>query len=358
MASIVYPQPAEYLYPEICDRRIWLLNEYNNIRKICRDVCCYYDDKMIPLGIPDNVAKYISIDSLRNLRLPFHSSSDDILFLRQKKKINKSLIYLIDSDLLTFDSKYIQRVKKFVYFNSYRKTVFKFLKSSDNLFDFLMECSLCYNFSHFIGSKRCLAVYTDIMCAEYSYEGPDIHCLANNFNSLPVMCDYKFQEIRLSFLSNISQALVNMCNFATNITSLGLAHCDLKPDNFSYDITTSKIKIIDCEYMFPFCYDKSQHQQLLRMNQCKLYPHIPYEFFIVPLLFSERSTVYGLDFTISTIFSFVYDDKSTSAVVANRKLQIIGKDKYFQHVHERCMSRETELRPTVDEVNLLFRSFI
>ena len=87
-----------------------MLNEYNNIRKICRDVRCYYDDddKMIPLGIPDNVAKYISIDSLRNL----HSSSDDILFLRQKKKINESLIYLID------DSKYIQRVKKFVYFNS------------------------------------------------------------------------------------------------------------------------------------------------------------------------------------------------------------------------------------------------
>ena len=383
------------------DPKIFLQRQFTNIKDVSKYHVIRQSNGMnqrnwIPAGLPyemwektvsENTAAtttflYVILDIIYKLCLPlcpieqfFYQCPFTVPTVIDNNSIEKilktdvSLIYLIESGKMKFNRNFLVKVKRGVYFNTGTKTVFKFLTDPSKVIDFLTEALICYNYGDVIGTKRCLTFYPHIMCAEYSYEGPDIRCLYTNS---PTMLYYTslmydevgsevFNHIRIYFIRNILQILSSICNIARNLSLLGLSFSDFKPDNFAFNKITQKVTLIDGEMIYPFAYERLVNNKKKKLPQMKnlmvKHPQTPPEYFNDGQL-SEYSTVYGLQYTLSEIMSSVYHEKSSFYWDNTLHIiEMISDDVSYKNLSENARNIHPFRRPTVQEFINFFNNY-
>lgn len=404
----VLPSPMPLPPSDDTDPKIFLQTQFKYIEDVNRYYIPHqnigiYHENWIPAGLPYEMWKtqsysessmsttttttttflYIMLNLISKLCLPlcpimhfFYQCPFTISILPDIAILlgtNVSLIYLIEIGKLKFKHNFMVRVKRGVYFNTQTKTVFKFLTDSTKIIDFLFEAILCYNYGDFIGTKRCLTFYPHIMCAEYSYEGPDIRCLfSDNTNMLyytSLMYDEVgsevFNQIHMYFIENILQILSSFCNIAKNLSKLGISFSDFKPDNFAFNKVTQKVILIDGEMIYPFEYKRQVKNMFPSVEKMmEIHPQTPPEFFIDGQ-FSEYSTVYGLQHTLSEIMSSVYHGKNLNMLSSyywDKTLYIIdmiNEDDTYKKLSRNARNVQQFRRPTVqDFLNFFNKKFV
>ena len=282
-----------------------------------------------------------------------------------------SALLVIESYEKSKMAKCMRKIKRGIYFNIDTKTVFKFLSKSENITEFIYEVLICSQYWLYIGTKKCLAFFPHVMCAEYSYEGPDIENI-HVPNSLEIKnasymygCDDNDNTLPLQFAKNI-QNYVNyniigifkqILDIVFNLFSHGLTSIDLKPDNLSLNIH-GEIKFIDVEFTYPIGTQLKRlkiSQKKLR-NKMKSHPQTAPEFFSGDYDLTEASTMYGLNFTFNRIIELVetsLDDirKKNGQDVSNdlKKIEMIKCNKKFINLMNKSVKIDANKRPSIHE---------
>ena len=339
------PLPPASMIPSI-NPILFLQSQFDTILDICIEYHMKNPRKSFwfPIGFPmfevnedgivdknNTLFKYINTYNIRSLTLPirpieeFYKQCPIIINDKEKNNVERcqtSLIYLIENiDIECRFKNSIYQIKPGTYFNLQTKTVFKFLTNPKKIEDFLYEAVICYNCADAINSKKCLTFYADILCAEYSYEGPDVECIFNfttpreyislmccDNNGIQNICDKDIiDDIYIFFINNIIEILINICNIANNLSLLELSFSDFKPNNLAFNIITKQIILIDAEFIYPFGYKQTgniYNEKEIVYKLLQRYEQTPPEWFVGDVL-DEKSTVYGLQFTIMKILMWL-----------------------------------------------------
>ena len=333
----------------------------------------------------------INLDDVYELNLPKSSMKTfyekcplDIKKYNTDVKQFTSLIHMIEREKIKFMD-FIVCIKSGVYINLRTKTVFKFLLNYDGIVDFLGEAVLCYNFSKTIGTKTYLTFYPEIMCVEYLYEeGLDIENIykpkkefLQYFYDNKEDYDDAIKDIHPYFFSmNLFDILINICNIAHNLSVLGLAFLDFKPNNFVFNNVTKKVVLIDAEMIYPFgykkkCYKRKPCHSKELNEKIRNFPQTAPEYFTGNKV-DEQSTVYGLMYTITTIISFIYnniilEERNYNSITTSKHLLLLNihdllKSDIFRELLENAkkhniMGNKNE-RPSILDIIIFLKAYI
>ena len=311
----------------------------------------------------NNIKMFLTIHDNKNFlnRFKIDLTCDKLIEFEEKKISALLVIELYESKM----AKCMRKIKRGIYFNIDTKTVFKFLSRSESITEFIYEALICSQYWLYIGTKKCLAFFPSVMCAEYSYEGPDIESIyvPNSLEIRNASCMYD-NTLQLQYVKNI-QTYVNyniigifkkILDIIFNLFSLGLTSIDLKPDNLSLNIH-GEIKFIDVEFTYPI------GTQLKRLkisrgklrDKMKAHPQTAPEFFSGDYNLTEASTIYGLNSTFNRIIELVeksLDINKKNGLDVSNKLNEIERIKYnkkFISLMDKSVKIDVNKRPSIHE---------
>ena len=170
-----------------------------------------------------------------------------------------SIVDVMLDETNKFSKKFL-RVKDNVFFCWETNTIFKTLPSilEEEIKNFTFEAFICTYLDNYIGTKKCVAVYSELWLAEYEYVGANIDTLlGRRYSELDKHLNKTNTRL---FSENVILVAHQVCRIMTRFGELGLAFFDAKLDNFCVDPSTMQVKCIDAEHVIPFSFGSPKYE--------------------------------------------------------------------------------------------------
>ena len=183
----------------------------------------------------------------------------DLLTLRDLAHKRLSIVDVMLDKTNKFSKKFL-RIKDNVFFCWKTSTIFKTLSSilEEEIKNFTFEAFICTYLDNYIGTKKCVAVYSELWLAEYEYVGANIDTLlGRRYSELDKHLNKTNTRL---FSENVILVAHQVCRIMTRFGELGLAFFDAKLDNFCVNPSTMEVKCIDVEHVIPFSFGSPKYE--------------------------------------------------------------------------------------------------